>query len=369
MKLRLHLLLAGAAAIVLGSTPALAKDTRLVVVGPMSGQYANYWPQIEDGAKAALLDVNENGGINGGKLIIDYADDACDPKQAVSVANRNAQEGYDAVIGHFCSGSSIAASDVYDEDGILMISGASVNSTLTDRGMPYVFRTVGRDDQQGKAAAETILSGKYGKSVAMVHDKSAFGKGLVDKTKHFLGEGGVKPVYEDSITAGENDYSALVTRLVSEGVDILYFGGYHREAGLIIRQARDAGFKGVFISGDGIKAQEFATVAGEASNGVLFTFFPDARKNPEAQGALKRLKEIGSAGDGFTLYIYAAIQAYAHASNSAGSTKAEAVAKALRSETVSTVVGPLKFNEKGDVDRNLYQVYKWQNGEIVLAAN
>ena len=340
-------------------------DTKLVVVGPMSGQFANYWPQIESGATAAVAEVNEAGGVNGGQLKLEFADDACDPKQAVSVANRNVQQGYAVVIGHFCSGSSITASDVYDEEGILMISGASVNSTLTDRGMPLVFRTVGRDDQQGLAAANAILSGVYGKRVALIHDKSAFGKGLVDKTLGFMRKGGLVPVYEDSITAGENDYSAIVTRLVSEEVDVIYFGGYHREAGLIVRQAKDAGFHGTFMSGDGIKAQEFATVAGDAADGVVFTFFPDARKDPRAASALARLDAIGSSGDGFTLYIYAAVQAYASAANRAGDADPEKVAAALRANTVSTVVGDLRFNEKGDVDRNLYRLYKWQDGDIV----
>lgn len=345
------------------STVAFA-DTKLVVVGPMTGQFANYWEQISKGAEAAAAEVNDAGGINGEKLTIEFADDACDPKQAVSVANRNVQGGFNAVIGHFCSGSSISASDVYFDEEILMISGASVNSTLTDRGYPYIFRTVGRDDQQGAAAAKVMLSEKYGTKIGIVHDKSAFGKGLADQTKKFLFKGGVGPVFEDSIPAGENDYSALVTRLVNEGVEVLYFGGYHREAGLIIKQARSAGFTGTFISGDGIKTQEFATIAGDAANGTLFTFFPDARENPEAADALKRLESIDSSGDGFTLYIYAAIQAYANAANVAGSTSPDAVAKELRANTVSTVVGDLKFNEKGDVDRNLYQIYQWNDGEF-----
>jgi branched-chain amino acid transport system substrate-binding protein len=346
------------------STAVLA-DARIVVVGPMSGQFANYWPQIEVAGKAAEAVINENGGVLGGKLTVEYADDACDPKQAVSVANRNVQEGYDAVIGHFCSGSSISASDVYNEEEMLMISGASVNSTLTDRGLPYVFRTVGRDDQQGGAAAEAILSGAYGKKVALVHDKSAFGQGLVDKTKGFLLEGELEPAFEDAITAGENDYSALVTRIVNEGIDVFYFGGYHREAGLLVRQLKEAGFEGgTFISGDGIKAQEFVTIAGDASNGVLFTFFPDARELPAAQKVLPKLKELGSDGDGFTLYIYAAIQAYVDAVNMAGSKDVKAVATALRFGDFSTAVGDLNFNAKGDVDRNLYRMYQWKDGEI-----
>jgi len=339
-------------------------DVNIVAVGPMSGQFANYWPQIENGATAAVAEVNEAGGINGEQVVLSLGDDACDPKQAVSVANRNVEQDYAVVIGHFCSGSSITASDVYNEEGVIMISGASVNSTLTERGMPYVFRTVGRDDQQGKVAAAAIASGVYGSKVALVHDKSAFGQGLVDKTKAFLGEAGVTPGLEDSITAGENDYSALVTRIVNEGIDVLYFGGYHREAGLIVKQARQAGFKGIFMSGDGIKAQEFVTVAGDAAEGVLFTFFPDPTQDPKAKPALDRLKAMGASGDGFTLYIYAAIQAYADAANRAGSTDPEAVAAAMRDAPVQTVVGSLQFNKKGDVDRNLYSLFKWEGGKI-----
>jgi branched-chain amino acid transport system substrate-binding protein len=348
------------------ATGVALADTKLVVVGPMSGQFANYWPQVESGAKAAAEEVNAAGGIGGEPLVIAFADDACDPRQAVSVANRNVQQGFSAVIGHFCSGSSIAASDVYNEEAVLMISGSSVNSTLTDRGMPLIFRTVGRDDQQGQVAAEAIIKSNTASKVAMVHDKSAFGKGLVDQTRLFMAKGNLEPFFEDSITPGENDYSALVTRIVGMGADVIYFGGYHREAGLFVRQAREAGFTGTFMSGDGIKAQEFATIAGPAADGVLLTFFPDARENPEAAAALDRLKALGSSGDGFTLYIYGAIQAYAAAANAAGSTEPDAVAAKLRSTTFPTVVGDLKFNEKGDVDRNLYQLYKWEGGRTAV---
>lgn len=355
-----------AAGLLLPASAASAQDVKVVVVGPMSGQFASFWPQIEPAGRAAMDFINKAGGIGGRRIALSFADDACDPRQAVSVANKNVQDKVDVVIGHFCSGSSISASEVYNEAGVMMISGASVASRLTQRGMPLVFRTVGRDDQQGAVIAGHLATGKYGQKIAVVHDKSAFGKGLADNVERYLGRANIMATLADSVTAGENDYSALVTKLMGRGIEAIFFGGYHREAGLIIRQARQAGFKGTFLSGDGLKTQEYWSIAGDAGEGTLFAFFPDARVRPEAEPALAALKALNSSGEGFTLYIFAAIEAYAKAASAAGGVEPNRVATALRAKPVQTVVGDLRFNDKGDVDRNLYGLYRWTKGQYLL---
>ena len=196
------------------------------VAGPISGSEAVFGEQFVHGAKKAVADINAKGGVLGQKLNLVIGDDACDPKQAVSVANDMASKGAVFVAGHYCSGSSIPASDVYSESGIVQISPASTNPEFTERGLANVFRVCGRDDAQGPTAAQYIARKFPGKKIAVVDDKSTYGKGLADEFAKSLNAMGIKEVLHESITAGEKDYSPLVSKLKQADADILYFGGY-----------------------------------------------------------------------------------------------------------------------------------------------
>lgn len=340
-------------------------QVRAVVVGPQTGQFATFWDQLKKGSETAAQVINANGGINGQRLVVDFADDACDPRQAVSVANQNVTRKYDVVIGHFCSGTSVAALDVYAENNVLMISPASVVSALTEKGHKSVFRTVGRDDQQGQVIAQALVNRKLGDNLAIIHDKSTYGKGLADQVKRYANAAGVTEKLTDSISAGEKDFSALLTRLRQQGITSVFFGGYHPEMGLMLRQARELGFKATFLGGDAMKTAELGTIAGAATDGLLFSFFPDPKNNPEAKLAVDRLRAGGFEPEGFTLYVYAALEAFAASANAAKSTQTEKVADALRTKgPYSTVIGPIRFNAKGDVDRNLYRLYEWRGGKF-----
>ncbi len=181
----------------------------------------------------AVADINAAGGINGEKLVLEIGDDACDPKQAVAVANQMASKGVKFVAGHFCSGSSIPASKVYEEEGILQISPASTNPTFTDEGGWNVARVCGRDDAQGMVAGNFIAKNYAGKKIAIIDDKSAYGKGLADETRKALNAAGFEVALNESYTAGEKDYTALVSKMKDAGVEAVYVGGYHPEGGLI----------------------------------------------------------------------------------------------------------------------------------------
>ena len=163
------------------SAPAFAQEISIATIGPMTGQYASFGAQMKAGAEQAVADINAAGGVNGKQLKLIVEDDACDPKQAVAAAGKLAAAGVALVAGHFCSGSSIPASKVYAEEGIVQISPASTNPKLTDeRAGPNVFRVCGRDDQQGQVAGKYLADNYAGKKVAILHDKTAYGKCLAD---------------------------------------------------------------------------------------------------------------------------------------------------------------------------------------------
>ncbi|BAU46856.1 ABC transporter [Sulfurifustis variabilis] len=348
---------------------AAAADIRIAVVGPMTGQYAAFGEQMRRGAEMAVADINAKGGVLGQKLVLEVGDDACDPKQAVAVANQMANKGVVFVDGHFCSGSSIPASNVYAEEGMLQISPGSTNPQLTERGLKTVFRTCGRDDQQGAVAGEHIAKQYKGKRIAILHDKTAYGRGLADETRKTLNKLGIRETLFEAYTAGERDYSALVSKLKSANIDLIYVGGYHTEAGLIVRQARAQGLKAPLMSGDALMTDEYWAITGPAGEGTLMTFSPDPARNPIARPVVEKFLKEGYKPEGYTLYSYGAIQAWVQAAEKAKSPKADAVAKALKSGKFDTVLGPIGFDAKGDVTAPGYVVYVWQKGKYDYVRN
>ena len=345
----------------LGSITAKA-DVVVASAGPMSGQYASFGAQLKAGAEMWLKDTNAKGGILGEKVKLVIGDDACDPKQAVAVANKFAGQGVTYVAGHFCSGSSIPASKVYTEEGIIQVSPASTNPAFTDKGGPNVFRVCGRDDQQGEVAGAFLAKEYSGKKVAIIHDKTAYGKGLADATKKNMNKGGLKETMYEAITAGEKDYSALVSKLKSNGIEAVYLGGYHTEGGLIVRQMRDQGMKTKLISGDALVTSEYWQITGDAGEGTLMTFSPDPRNNPEAAPLVKKFKAAGIEPEGYVLYSYAALQVFEQAATQAGSLDRKKVLKAMKKGKFNTVLGTLSFDKKGDVSLPGYVFYEWSKG-------
>lgn len=350
-----------AAALIGGLTTAQA-DLKIATAGPMTGQYASFGLQMKAGAEMAVKDINAAGGVLGQKLVLEIGDDACDPKQAVAVANQMVNKGVVFMAGHFCSGSSIPASAVYDEEGIVQISPASTNPKLTDEGGPGVYRVCGRDDQQGIVAGNYIADHYRLAKVAVLHDKTAYGKGLADETRKQLKKRGIKEAMYEAYTAGEKDYSALVSKMKSNGIGVMYVGGYHTEAGLILRQARERGLQAQLVSGDALVTQEYWQITGAIGEGTLMTFSPDPRKNPDAVPVVKRFRAASIEPEGYVLYTYAAIQAWAQAARAAKSPEFERVIQALNTGKFTTVLGKIGFDGKGDVTAPGYVFYRWSKG-------
>jgi len=335
----------------------------IATAGPMTGEYAAFGQQMKAGAEMAVADINKSGGVLGKQLVLDVGDDACDPKQAVSVANMLASKGVKLVAGHFCSGSSIPASKVYAEEGILQISPASTNPKYTDDGSWNTFRVCGRDDEQGKVAGAYLAKTFKNEKIAILNDNSAYGKGLADETAKALHAAGGKEVLNTAYTPGEKDYSSLVSRLKEAGVTVIYVGGYHTEAGLIIRQAKQQGMKATLVGGDALVTNEFWQIAGDAGNGTLMTFPPDPRRMTTAADVVKEFKAKNIDPEGYVLYTYGAIQVWADAVKKAGSMDPKKVAAALKaSGKWPSVLGPVTFDKKGDVVGGGYVFYVWKNG-------
>lgn len=367
MKHIFKLLSALVATAFLSYVPSAVADIKIGIAGPHSGPYAAFGEQLWRGATQAIRDINAQGGVNGEKLIAVKGDDACEPKQAVNVANRLVEKDrVAAVVGHFCSSSTIPASEIYDEANVLMVTPASTNPTVTDRKLPSIFRVCGRDDQQGTVAGNYIVDKLKAKKVVILHDKDTYGQGLADATRDTLRNRNVRAVLYEGLTRGEKDFNALVTKIRALNPDVVYFGGLHSEAGPLLRQLREQGSDAWFISGDGIVSEDFVKTAGGAQflTKVLMTFGADPRNansNPAGAKLVERFRAQKYEPEGYTLYSYTAVQVVAAAMQSGGLKAGGAKQGSwLKSNSVPSVMGVKEFDAKGDLKVSDYVMYQWK---------
>lgn len=338
------------------------------VAGPMTGDLAVFGEQLRRGAEQAVADLNAEGGVLGRKLRLVVGDDQCDPRRAVRLANELVKDGVVLVVGHFCSGSSVPASEIYGEaKGIVQITPSSTNPYLTDnaaeRGITTLFRTCGRDDMQGAFAGAWLADNYRGKNIAIVDDKSPYGAGLARETQKALEAHGLKTALRDTYTERQRNFSALIGRLKQAKIDAVYVGGYHDEVALLVRQAREQGFAGDFAGADALNTSEFWSIAGPAGEGMRFTDASSAVNFTSAKSVVEKFRAANYEPEGYTLNSYAAIQAWAAAADIAESTDAARVAAALHSRTIPTVIGDLAWDGKGDLTHVNYAWFVWHKGQ------
>ena len=347
-----------------GVAGGAAAQVKFGVAGPLTGSNAAFGAQLKNGFDQAVADINAAGGILGQKIATTAGDDVSDPKQGVSVANKFSAEGVKFVVGHFNSGVTMPTSEIYQENGILAITPASTNPRVTERGMWNIFRTCGRDDQQGAVAGDYIVKNFKGKKVAVVHDKTTYGQGLADETRKVMNKGGVKEVLYEGINLGDKDFSALVSKIKAAGADLVYWGGLHTEGGLLVRQMRDQGVKAVLMGADGITSDEFASIGGPGVEGTLMTFAPDPRKRAEAKAVIEKFRAKKFEPEAYTLYSYAAVEVIKQAAEAAKSLDPKKVAEQIKSgQKFKTVIGELSYDKKGDITRPDYVMYVWKKGQ------
>jgi branched-chain amino acid transport system substrate-binding protein len=338
-----------------------AAQVKFGVGGPITGPSAATGAQMKNGVDQAATDINAAGGILGQKITVSYGDDVSDPKQGVSVANKFSADGVKFVIGHYNSGVTIPSSEVYQENGILQITPASTNPTVTERKMWNIFRVCGRDDQQGQVAGEYIVKHFKGKKIAVVHDKTTYGKGLADETRKAMAKGGMKEVLYEGVNTGEKDYSALVSKIKQSGANLIYWGGLYTEGGLIVRQMRDQGVKAPLMGGDGITSDEFASIGGPGVEGTLMTYGPDPRNKPDAKKVVEEFRAKKFEPEAYTLYSYAGVQIIKQAAEAAKSLDPKKVAEKMHSGMpFKTVLGDISYDKKGDITKLDYVMYIWK---------
>lgn len=336
-----------------------AESLKIGIAGPVTGPVAQYGDMQKIGAMMAIRQINEAGGINGQTLEGIIYDDACDPKQAVAVANRIVNDDIRHVIGHLCSSSTEPASDIYEEEGVLMITAASTSPSITEKGYELIFRTIGLDSLQGSLAAAHIRDHVKPERLAVIHDKQQYGEGLATTVKDLLAADGIEAEMFEGVTPGDKDFSALIAKLKRNNIDFVYYGGYHPELGLILRQSREKGLDVPFMGPEGVVNSDLAAIAGEAMEGVLATAPKSFDQNPENAALTEAFKARNEDPSGpFVFPAYAAIQVMADAIKATGETDPYALAEYLRANRFDTTIGEIGFDARGDLTESTFMVYR-----------
>ena len=360
-----------AAAAFLASASQAASTIKIGVAGPLTGDQAAFGEMLRFGATLAVEEWNAKGGVSlgGKKMKVDilWGDDRHDPKEGVAIAHRFVNSGVAGVVGHFNSSVSIPTSTVYAEADVVQITPASTNPKLTEQGFGTVFRVCGRADQQGEVAADFVVNALKARRVAILHDKTTYGQGLADETKRFLEKKGVNPVFYSGVVQGDKDYTPVLTAAKQKNPEVVYFGGIHPEAILLVKQMRERlGMKAAFMSGDGIVTPEYYKIAGKAAEGTYLTFTPDQKKIPAAQAMIKNhRKRFGKDVGAYTIYSYVAANMILASIQATGSAKGSGIAAHIRGRAWETALGKMQFDKKGDVLESPYVLWRVKGGKFV----
>jgi len=358
-----------------GANEAAPKELVIGLQAPISGAYAAEGQWARQSAEMAASLINAKGGVLGMQIKIELADDAGNPKDSALAAQKLISKGVKLVVGSYGSGITIPAADLYDAKGVVSVGYGCTAVRLTmEKQRPYFFRTCGRDDTQSAFFAK-VVEGMGAKRVAIMHDNSDYGKGVAVDAQRFLeplvAAGKTEIIYYDAITPGNTDYNAAVQKLKTLKPDLWFYTSYYSEAGLLIKQARQAGLDCLFVGSNAVPNPEFVKIAGNAAvKGTLMLNepMPQFLSTPEASEFLDAYKAKYGEIPGSIWAVYAAdaVNALAAAVKAANSTDPVAVAAAMRALSgAKGITGELMFDERGDRKNVPYQLYVYDEaGEL-----
>ena len=342
---------------------AQSKGTiKIASQSPLSGGQAALGEGIKLGAQLAVEKLKGNLEKMGYKVEFVPFDDQAKPDVGVANAkNIIADKDIMAVIGHLNSGVAIPSSEVYKEVGVVMISPANTNPTVTDRNYGNVNRVCGRDDVQGVVGSEFAAGTVKAKSVYIVHDKTTYGQGVAEFFKADAEKKGIK-IFGFEGTEEKSNFDPIITPIKAKNPDLIYFGGIYEQAGPFFKQAREKGVKSKFLGPDGMDSSDLTKIGGKAVVGMHYTsvagpvsVYPQAR-----QFAEDYKKKFGKNPEPFAAQAYdataIAVKAIEATAKGGKAPTREAVTAAIRGVRHTGITGSVEFDAKGDPKKALYFV-------------
>ncbi len=352
--------------LMLAGTGFAGDTVKVGIGGVLSGDLAPYGISALRGATMAIDDLNAKGGIMGKQIEILEGDDVCKPEIAVNVATKLVSDGAQMLVGHVCSGATIAANKIYKDANLLVLSASATNDDLTLTGNhPNFFRTIAYDGAQADLMSAFVKNGLKAKTVALIHDKGDYGKGQMELARAALEKiGGVDIVLFEGVTTGAVDFTAIVQKIKRSKAEVTLWGGYHSDASKIIQLLKKKKVKTTVFGGDGIFSDNFTALAGKYAEGVYATGPNDTSSNALHQEITKKHQAQYNEDPGTFFYnAYAGMQALAAAAEKAGSFDYDKMRAAMFEIKVDSPLGPIGFDKNGDVVGAGFSVYKVENGK------
>jgi len=329
---------------------ATAKTLKIGTMSPLTGPYAQDGTYILQGVKTAVKAFEASGGVPGfDKIEILPEDSACDGGKATMAANKLINSNVSAIIGCYCSSATLPSSIPVNEAGIVMLTPASTNEKITERGFKKFFRLPPRDDVQGWSAVKFMENSLKAKTVALIDDRQTYTVGLVDNIKKFAKESGkLDFVAHEHITPGDKDFTAILTTLKRLNPDVIYMSVYQPEGSLMARQVKQLEIKSTLVTEDACYQPKFIEVGGKATEGIYLTFAAPV-DNPVRQDFVKAYSKDWGVGENeigsFSFFAYDATMLVLNGIKKGGVDK---LAETIRATKSLGATGTIEFDEKGD---------------------
>ncbi|TAM02406.1 MAG: branched-chain amino acid ABC transporter substrate-binding protein [Paraburkholderia sp.] len=353
-------------------THAVADQTVLIGhVAPLTGQIAHLGKDNENGARLAIEEINRKGLVIGGQkitLVLDVQDDAADPRTATQVAQKLVDDHVVAVVGHLNSGTSIPASRIYSDAGIVQISPSSTNPALTQQGFKTTYRLVATDAQQGPALANYAAKNLKVRSVAIVDDATAYGQGLASEFEKSAKALGITVVSHDATSDKAVDFRAVLTKIKGENPDAIMYGGMDATGGPFAKQSKQLGLRAKVLAGDGLCTENLADLAGTATDNVICS---QAGLALEKMASGKEFQQKYEARFHQPILIYApftydAVYIIVDAMKRANSTDPAKILAKMPGTDYTGMLGETTFDSKGDLKHGVISLYDYKAGKKTL---
>lgn len=336
-------------------------------MGAQTGTSAQLGINISNGVELALEQHNAKSGVTKVKLI--KYDTQGDPAQATNQVKKAVTDKIVALVGPAFSGESKTGVPILEEAGIPNISPSATAVTLASNGWKTWHRVLANDDVQGPGVADFMAKTLSAKNVAVIDDQSEYGKGLADAVRGQLAKNGVKVAVNDSISPDEASYSATINKVKPANVDALFFGGYYAAGGKLVKQLRDSGVQGTFVSGDGSLDAAFVTGGGEAAEGALLSCTCSSAvgsTDPEVQKFATDYKAKFNADPAtYSAEGYDATNAILQAID-AGKTSTEDINTYLDTIDFKGVSKQIKFTDTGELEGDLLFITEVKSGKLAF---
>lgn len=349
-----------------GDAPPAVETVKLGSVAPLTGPQSHLGKDNANGALMAIEELNAAGTTIGGKHIkfeLISEDDQADPKTATIVAQKLVDKGVKGVIGHLNSGTTIPASKIYNDAGIVQVSPSATATAYTAQGYKTAFRVMTNDNQQGSVLGTFAVKNLHARRIAIIDDRTAYGQGLADIVEKTAKAAGAEIVAREFTTDKSTDFMAILTAIKAKDPDVIFFGGMDPQAAPMVKQMHTLGIKAKFLGGDGVQQAEFVNHAGADSEGV----YASSPGSPlESMPGGMAFKEKFNAKYGeiqlYAPYAYDATMALVEAMKQADSTDPAKYLPALATLNAGGVTGTIAFDDKGDIKDGAVTMYQVKNG-------